>query len=30
MQEVNSIRSGLDEIMNDTDYIGAELKKKLV
>ena len=30
MQEVNSIRSGLDEIMNDTNYIGAELKKKLV
>ena len=30
MQEVNSIRSGLDDIMNDTDYIGAELKKKLV
>ncbi len=30
MQEVNSIRSGLDEIMNDTDYIGTELKKKLV
>lgn len=30
MQEVNSIRAGLDEIMDDTDYIGSEIKKKLV
>ena len=30
MQEVNSIRAGLDEIMDDTDYIGSEMKKKLV
>jgi len=30
MGEVNSIRAGLDNIMNDTDYIGSELKKKLV
>jgi hypothetical protein len=29
MQEVDSIRAGLDDIMNDTDYIGTELKKKL-
>lgn len=29
MQEVNSIRAGLDEIMDDTDYIGSEMKKKL-
>jgi len=29
MQEVDSIRAGLDDIMNDTDYIGKELKKKL-
>ena len=28
MQEVNNIRSGLDDIMNDTEYIGTELKKK--
>ena len=30
MGEVNSIRAGLDNIMNDTDYIGSEIKKKLV
>ena len=30
MQEVNNIRSGLDDIMNDTEYIGTELKKKFV
>ena len=29
MSEVNSIRAGLDNIMNDTDYIGSELKKNL-
>ena len=29
MQEVNLIRAGLDEIMDDTDYIGSEMKKKL-
>jgi len=29
MREVNSIRSGLDEIMDDTNYIGAEMEKKL-
>jgi hypothetical protein len=29
MQEVDSIRAGLDDIMNDTDYIGTELKKKI-
>ena len=28
MQEVKNIRSGLDDIMNDTEYIGTELKKK--
>jgi hypothetical protein len=28
MQDVNNIRSGLDDIMNDTEYIGTELKKK--
>lgn len=30
MQEVNNIRSGLDDIIDDTDYIGTELKKKFV
>ena len=29
MQEVNSIKAGLDEIMDDTNYIGSEMKKKL-
>ncbi len=29
MQEVDSIRAGLDDIMKDTDYIGTELKKKI-
>ena len=29
MQEVNSIKEGLDEIMDDTNYIGSEMKKKL-
>ena len=28
-QEVDSIRAGLDEIMNDTEYVGAQLKKKI-
>ena len=28
MHEVNTIRSGLDQIMDDTDYIGSEIKKK--
>lgn len=30
MKEVNSIRAGLDKIMDDTDYIGSEIKKKLI
>jgi len=29
MKEVDSIRGGLDEIMNDTEYVGTELKKKI-
>ena len=28
-QEVDLIRAGLDEIMNDTEYVGAQLKKKI-
>lgn len=28
-QEVDSIRAGLDEIMNDTEYVGTQLKKKI-
>ena len=28
-QEVDLIRAGLDEIMNDTEYVGTQLKKKI-
>jgi hypothetical protein len=29
MNEVDSIRAGLDEIMNDSEYVGTQLKKKI-